>query len=126
MRSALIRAASLGCTAIILASCAHVDGDQARLCRIALPALEPAGSRIAVERAEAADRGVRIVYRVTEASGMQREAFAACRFALGRPKEIEAIRTDRGEVPGATVYLLRRYYIDTPDGVAADPGPAKR
>ena len=109
-----------------LVSCAYVDEDQARVCRIALPALEPAGSHIAVERAEAAERGVRIVYRVSEASGIQREAFAECRFALGRPKEIEAIRTDRGEVPGATVYLLRRYYVDTPEGVAADPGPSKR
>jgi branched-chain amino acid transport system permease protein len=109
-----------------LLGCAYVDEDQARLCRIALPALEPAGSRIAVERAEAAERGVRIVYRVTDASGLRREAFAECRFALGRPKDLEAIRTDRGEVPGATVYLLRRYYVDTPDGVAADPGPAQR
>ena len=125
MRSAPIRAAAL-VLASCLASCAYVDEDQARLCRIALPALEPAGSRITVERTAAAERGVRVVYRVSEASGIQREAYAECRFALGRPKDVEAIRTDRGEVPGATVYLLRRYYIDTQEGISADPVPPKR
>ena len=108
---------------LALAGCARIDEDQARLCRIALPALEPRDTRISVERTDATEGGVRIDYTATQADTGTRPRFAECRFALGRHLEIEAISTDRGEVPGATVYLLRRYFIETPEGAAADPGP---
>lgn len=101
-----------------------VDGDQARLCRIAVPALEPSGSRVIVTRIAAAPpRGVRVEYRSALPDAPLVARFAECRFALGRRQAMEAITTDRGEVPGATVYLLRRYYVETPEGLAADPGP---
>lgn len=106
----------------LLAGCAAVDGDQARLCRIALPALEPPGTRIAVERVHAVEGGVHVAYRATDAGGIERRHFAECRFAPGRRTEIATITTDRGDVAGATVYLLRRYYVETPEGAAADPG----
>lgn len=106
-----------------LAGCATVDGDQARLCRIAIPAIEAPGARIVIERVRGQERGVRVEYRTGSETGSNQDHFAECRFAIGRRTEIEAITTDRGEIPGATVYLLRRYYVETPEGAAADPGP---
>ena len=108
---------------LALCSCAAIDGDQVRLCRIALPALEPEGARIIVRRVLPIEHGVRVSYRAAVGEGPSLDRFAECRFALGRRTEIEAITTDRGEVPGATVYLLRRYYVETPEGAAGDPGP---
>lgn len=104
-----------------LAGCTRIDGDQARLCRIAVPALEAPGTAIAVQRIAAAERGVRVTYRATPRDRETLERFAECRFAIGRRTDIDSITTDRGEVPGATVYLLRRYYVETPEGIAADP-----
>jgi len=108
------------------AGCARVDEERARLCRIAVPVLEPPGTHIRIERILGIEHGVRVEYRATPETGPGRDRFAECRFALGRRNEIEAIATDRGEVPGATVYLLRRYYVETPEGAAADPGPPDR
>lgn len=111
--------------AFALAGCARIDQDQVRLCRIALPALEPAETRITVRRVGAVERGVRIDYEAARAGSPALARFAECRFALGRRHTVEAITTDRGEVPGATVFLLRRHYIETPEGAAADPGPGE-
>lgn len=116
--------AGLALAVLALSACTVVDADRARLCRIALPALEPAGTRIAVIRTRPIENGVRIDYRATLGDQAALPRFAACRFALGRRADLEAITTDRGEVPGATVYLLKRYYVETDEGTAADPGPA--
>lgn len=114
--------AALGAV-LATASCASVDSDQARICRVAIPALEPAGSRIAVIRTRPAPSGVRVDYRATPPAGETRAGFAHCRFAPGLRRELVAITTNRGEIAGATVYLLNRHYIDTPEGIAGDPGP---
>lgn len=113
---------TLASVLLVLGGCTAIDGDQARLCRIALPALEAPGTAIAVRRIAAIEHGARVTYRATPPGKAALERFAQCRFAIGRRLDIEAITTDRGEVPGATVYLLRRYYVSTPEGVAADPG----
>lgn len=115
--------AALALCVVALASCATVDEDQARLCRIAVPALEPPQTRVAIRRVTTIEGGVRVDYSAAQGGSVEQARFAECRFALGRAQEIQAISTDRGEVPGATVYLLRRYYIETPEGAAADPGP---
>ena len=105
------------------AGCAFVvDRDQARICRVVLPALEASGTRIALSRTARADGGVRVDYRATPPDGRALPRFAVCRF--GPANDLVGITTDRGEVPGARLYLLKRYYIDTPDGIAADPGQA--
>lgn len=121
----MIASARAALVSILLAlgGCSTIDRDQARLCRIALPALEAPGTGIAVLRHAAIELGVKVTYRATPPGKEALERFAACRFAFGRRLDIEAITTDRGEIPGATVYLLRRYYVATPEGVAADPGP---
>ena len=105
-----------------IAGCALlVDADQARICRIVLPAIEPAGARIALRRVRPAEAGVRIDYETDSAGNGASPRHAVCRFGPGA--DLLGITTDRGEVPGPRIFLLKRYYIDTPEGAAADPGP---
>lgn len=116
-------AAALG-PALLLGGCALVDPDQARICRIAIPALEPAGTRIGPRRIRTVAAGtVRIDYRAETPGAAAAERFVACRFDPGLPGNLVAITTDRGEVAGATVYFLLHYYVDSQEGVGADPGP---
>ena len=115
-------AAGLGLCLLTLPACSVIDAEKARICRIALPALEPAGTRIAIVSTRAIENGVRLDYRAAPRAGDGLDRFAECLFALGRRADLEAITTDRGKVPGATVYLLKRYYIETEEGAAADPG----
>lgn len=100
-----------------------VDADQARLCRIAIPALEPPDSRIAVLRARPEPTGVAIDYRVVRPDGAAVPRSISCRFTAGLRLRLEGISLDGRELAGATVYLLQREFIDTPEGAAADPGP---
>ena len=123
--------AALLLLALALASCGHsVDSEQARVCRLALPALNPAGAQITVTRALPGPPGaVRLDY-ATETAGARRERFAVCRFAASgldpSKAELVGIETEDGPVAGSTVYLLKRFYIDSPDGVRGDPGPGDR
>lgn len=113
--------AGLALLGLALASCTPVDSDQARICRVALPALEPPGTRIAIARTAAVPSGVRIDYRAGEPSTRH---YATCRFSPANRVDLVGVTTDRGELAGATVYLLKRYYVETADGAAADPGRA--
>ncbi|WP_375461351.1 branched-chain amino acid ABC transporter permease [uncultured Enterovirga sp.] len=106
-------AAAAGCAIL-------VDADQARICRVALPAIEPAGTRIALRRVRAAEAGLRIDYDAIPTDGGTLARHATCRF--GPAKDLVGITTDRGEVEGSRIFLLKRYYVDTPEGIAADPG----
>ena len=40
--------------------------------------------------------------------------------------DLVGLSTEAGPVAGSTVYLLKRFYIDSPEGVAGDPGPGER
>lgn len=116
------RAAAALLATLATSSCARVDPDRARLCRIALVALEPPGSRIAVLRAAPAEDGVALDYRATGPDAAATLHAATCRFALGRREDLVALVRDGRDIPGATVYLLNRYFVDTPEGRSADPG----
>ncbi|GGK37908.1 hypothetical protein [Salinarimonas ramus] len=109
-----------------LAACGQADRDAARLCRLTLPVLNPDGAEIAVLRAVAPeDDLVRVDYTV-EIGGRSRQRWALCRFAhdpiRGGRTELVALETDEGPVTGASLYLMRRFWLETPDAQAADPG----
>src|ERR1700722_16198191 len=79
--------------ALALAGCsALVETDQARLCRMALPALEPPAAVIAIVKQTACPdgRGLRVDYRSTQVGASAQARFLECRFRLpGRPKRSE-------------------------------------
>ncbi|KAA2235614.1 branched-chain amino acid ABC transporter permease [Salinarimonas soli] len=112
-----------------LAACqASVDAEQARVCRQALPALNPDGGRIGVQRIAPGTRPreIRIDYEVVPATGAPRDRFAYCLFAASgldpSKSELIGVTTETGIVAPATVYFLRRFYLGSPEALAADPG----
>jgi hypothetical protein len=104
------------------------DAHRAALCRRALPALAPEGTTARLLRVGpgSGPRSVRVDYRLADADGVllkgeeARLRFLACAFGPGT--EMTALTTERGPVNGASLYLLRRYFLETPDAEAADPG----
>ncbi len=109
-----------------LAGCGGVaDDDVVRLCRLTLPVLNPENAAIRVLReVDAGERAVRIEY-VVVSDRRSRQRWVLCRFdeatGQGRPT-IVALQTDDGVVSGASLYLMERFWLGTPDAVAADPG----
>lgn len=104
-----------------------VDADQARVCRMALPALNP-GARITITRAEPgpAPASLRLAYSVEVPDRRPLDRVVICQFAAEglspNKAELTGIIADQVPMTGAGIYLLKRYYIDTPEGVAGDPG----
>jgi branched-chain amino acid transport system permease protein len=106
-----------------------VDAEQARVCRMALPALNPDAARITVTRSvpwlEA--RSIRVEYRVERESRAALDRYVVCRFqAVGlspNKADLIGLSTEHGPIAGPTLYLLKRFYLDSAEGVAGDPGP---
>ena len=115
---------------LALAGCAReLETDQARLCRMALPALSRGDAAVAILRqTEDADgRGVALAYRETPGA---RERAAHCRFRRpGRPlhsSELQEIALDGRPLDATHLYFLIRFWLATPEGRAADPLPLGR
>ncbi|KAB1073656.1 hypothetical protein [Methylobacterium planeticum] len=105
-----------------LAACENaVERQRVTLCRRAVPALSPTETDLAVLRAATgpAPDTVRVDYRTGT-----RPRWVLCRFNAGA--ELVGITTDQGHLNGAALYLLKRYYLDTPDAEASDPARADR
>jgi branched-chain amino acid transport system permease protein len=106
-----------------------VETDQARLCRMALPALMPEGARIAI-RAQTPDadgRGLSVALTAGTAETAPSAHLAACRFRRpGQPREsadLVSLTLDGRTIADARLFFLIRYWLATPDGRAADPAP---
>lgn len=112
----------------LLAACGFsIDAEQARVCRSTLPALN-SGATIDVERLQAGPvpRSLRVSYLAQYPDRPPLERFAICQFAAEglsiNKAELIGLETEEGPISGASLYLLKRYYLETPEGVAADPG----
>ena len=79
-------------------------------CRRAVPALVPDETAVRILRAGtgAAPDSIRVDYVL----GNQPH-FALCRFNAGAV--LEGVATDRKTLSEASLYLLKRYYLDSPD-----------
>jgi branched-chain amino acid transport system permease protein len=116
--------------AATLAGCSPVlETDQARLCRMALPALIPQDSRIAIltQAPDKDGRGLNVVF-TAEAPGEEPQThLAACRFREpGRPREsrdLTSLTLDGQPLSKTRLFVLIRYWLATPEGRAADPAP---
>jgi len=116
--------------AAMLASCSpSLETDQARLCRMALPALMPQEARIAILKQEADPdgRGLRVAFTAEAPGGEPRNHLAACRFRMaGRPREsrdLTSLTLDGLALSETQLLFLIRYWLATPEGRAADPAP---
>ncbi len=119
---------TLACLSALLAACGSTtDADEMRACRLALPALDNQGARIILDRTAPGPfrHSLRIDYRSVREGEPTRIRHVICRFsdarnARGR-RELVGIATEFGPMADASFYLLRRFYLDTPDAERGDP-----
>ena len=114
----------------LLSGCAPLlETDQARLCRMALPAIEDADAKIQIvgQSAFVDGRGLRVDYLAAAPSGAMAPHFAECRFlAPGRPRKSQdliSVVTDRGKLGDYQLATLIRFWLATSEARAADPSP---
>jgi branched-chain amino acid transport system permease protein len=112
----------------LLAGCGGSrDSEQARICRSVVPALNP-GLRVTVLRVEPGSlpRSVRVDYEVERIDRPPLDRSLQCQFAgeglSPRKAELVAVIADRGPISDTNLYLLKRFYLETPEGVSGDPG----
>lgn len=126
-RIGCLAAACLGLLSLLDACGPTVDAEQIRICRIALPALNP-DAQITVLRAQPGweRQSLRLDYEVARPNRPVLDRSVVCRFAgegLSTDKtDLIGVLTEQGPLSDTNLYLLKRYYIDTPDGIVGDPG----
>jgi branched-chain amino acid transport system permease protein len=119
--------------AALAAGCATLlETDQARLCRMTLPALEVANATIRVLRQSPFEdgRGLRVDYLAAAPGETLTSHFAECRFREpGRPRrsqDLISVATDRGDLSDYQLATLIRFWLATSEARAADPSPLNR
>ena len=107
----------------LLAGCSPVlETDQARLCRMALPALMPADQRITIvsQRPDPDGRGLTVAFTAETPGGEPEDHAATCRFREpGRPREsrdLTSLTLDGEALSDTELYVLVRYWLATPEG----------
>lgn len=110
-----------------LCGCARFDSDQARICRIALPALYPSDVGIEITAVEpgSVPGSVLLRHEVRRGPGPPRERSVECRFGGGalavNRLELMDIRLDGRPLSGANLYFLKRFWVDEPGTAALQP-----
>src|SRR5271163_4496622 len=109
----------------MLAGCSPaLETDQARLCRMALPALMPPAAQIAIlaQEPDLDGRGLSVAFTESTLGEEPRTHLATCRFREpGRPSEsrdLVSLTLDGQPLSEARLYLLIRYWLATPEGRA--------
>jgi branched-chain amino acid transport system permease protein len=106
-----------------------LETDQARLCRMALPALIPPEARIAIltQTPDADGRGLSVAFTAETPGGERQNHLAACRFREpGRPHEsrdLTSLTLDGQPLSETRLFVLIRYWLATAEGRDADPAP---
>ena len=128
-RRLVFRLVVLLAAAMLVGCSPALETDQARLCRMTLPALMAEAARIAIvaQRPDADGRGLSVAFTARTPGEEPRDHLAACRFREpGRPNEsrdLVSVTLDGRSVSEARLYVLIRYWLATPEGRAADPAP---
>ena len=99
-----------------LAACQdRLQRQRVATCRRALPALMPQpGIRLLRAAPGSAPDTVRVDF-----SEGHRQHWLTCRFDAGTT--LAAVTTEGNSLTGASLYMLKRFYLDTPDAERADP-----
>lgn len=116
---------------LLLSACGQdIDSAQLRQCREALPALSADGTTFDTIRTyEDADRrGIRLLYFAQGPGQLRRQHALHCRFANSKSEsstlDLTGISQDEVPLLDSQLFFLKRYWLETPDAEATDPGPA--
>lgn len=119
----LAAGALVGLASAALAACGgSLDARRAETCRQVIPAIAPPDATVDILRVgpgSAAD-SVRVDYRLTGRPGDAAKArWAVCGFAADGA--LVSVTKEDGTLTGASVYLLKRYYLDRPEATVTAP-----
>lgn len=112
---------------ILLAACGpRYSAAQTKLCRQAIPALNPSGTTITVGRAGDGIRpnALRLHYTAARPGGAARARTIDCLFAASGDEAgaLIGIASDGAPMPEASFRLLRRFYLENRVEPPPDPG----
>ncbi len=105
-----------------------IDAEQARICRTAIPALNPDFTDIRIGRIAPGPRpgSLRVDYLAEEPGRPARNRYVICLFAAaglaGDKALITGLATEGGPLTDAAFYFLRRFYLEAPGEPPPDPG----
>lgn len=100
-----------------------IDARRATLCRRAIPTLVPAEAVIKLLRIGGGPShdSIRVDYRLSgHPEAATKARWVICGFGPG--SKLVSVTTEAGPLTGASVYMLERYFLDTPEAEASDPG----
>ncbi len=111
-----------------------IDPEQTRICRLILPILHTGSSEIDVAATNTDTKaigglgnGVRIDYLTKTPYGRFAAHYAICLFnetgITARKRELLGVITEDGHLPDASVFFLRRYYLEDAETAQLLPGP---
>ncbi len=106
------------------------DAEQARLCRMLLPALFPQNEGLRVIASEAGARGaVHITFHAEDFFG-EREHLLTCRFGgigySAAKRDLVAVLIDGVGLGEAAFYFAKEKWLESQHAILADPGPPGR
>jgi branched-chain amino acid transport system permease protein len=114
---------------VLLAACGElIDADEARLCRMTLPAINDA-ARLDIQQTRPGPFpfSLRIDYRAIGADGAMQARFVICRFSAERgarsKRDLIGLATEFGPIADASFFFLKRFFLDAPATGAADRAP---
>lgn len=114
---------------VLMTACGElVDADEARLCRLTLPALNDV-ARLTVEQTKPGPypASLRIDYRAIRGEGQVQQRFVICRFSTERGgrnlRELTGLATETGPLADASFYFLKRFYLEAGGVAPPDPAP---
>src|SRR5271168_1026701 len=116
-RSRALRLIVLSAAAMLAGCSPALETDQARLCRMALPALMPQEARIAIlaQKPDADGRGLSVAFTARMPDEDPRAHVAGCRFREpGRPSEsrdLASLTLDGRPLSEARLHFLVRYWL---------------
>ena len=113
---------------LFLAGTPNADAEQARLCRMLLPALYPEDEGIRVVASEPGQRSA--VHITFQTSDDKKEHLLTCRFGgigySAAKRDLAAVLVDGVGLGEAAFYFVRERWLESRHAVAADPGSPNR
>ncbi|MBV1702141.1 MAG: branched-chain amino acid ABC transporter permease [Hyphomicrobiales bacterium] len=116
---------------LLLSACGQdIDSAQSRQCRELLPALSQDSTTFDTIRTygDADRRGVRLRYFAQGPGQLRRQHTLHCRFAHSQSEsstlDLTSVTQDEVALLDSQLFFLKRFWLETPDAEAADPGAA--
>ncbi len=116
--------------AIVWGCAPRIDADDLRTCKKILPAINPSDVSLSITNAAPGPfpHSIRLDYEARESDGTSFSRFVTCSFVQSRSKVgknlLAAVETDEEVMAPASLYFLKRFYLEAPNEAGADANPS--